>query len=104
MILHSVYLSLTHSVDINELSAVMQGLENLVGKIDGFTGFQHGSNIDLEGKSPEVQYGFTCEFSSVFALKTYAADPRHGALGARLVALCDGADQIKVYDIDTGDL
>lgn len=78
---------------------VMKGLGALVGQIDGFTGFTHGPNIDLEGKSPEAAYGFICTFSDRDALLRYADDPRHRALGARLVALCGGAESIKVYDI-----
>jgi len=101
MILHAVYLSLAENADANELSDVMQGLQNLVGKIEGFTGFDHGPNIDVEGKSPEAQYGFHGVYTDRAALDRYANDPRHQALGARLVALCGGADGIKVYDIET---
>jgi len=56
----------------------MASLGNLVGAIDGFKAFHHGPNIDVEHKSPEAQ-----------------------VLGSRLVALCGGSEQIKVYDIDT---
>lgn len=103
MILHAVYLSLPEDVDEQELGAVMDGLSALVGGIDGFVGFEHGPNIDAEGKSPEAPYGFHGRFADRAALDRYAADPRHQALGARLVALCKGAAGIKVYDIDTGD-
>ena len=101
MIHHAVYFPIPENTDLHELAAVMQGLKNLVGQIDGFTGFQHGPNIDAEGKSPEAQYGFHGVYTDRTALDRYAADPRHKALGARLVALCGGAEAIKVYDIDT---
>lgn len=104
MILHSVYLSLPSDADRDALAALMIGLADLVNKIDGFTKFDHGPNIDVEGKSPEAQYGFTCIFSTLDALNSYAIDPRHQKIGADLVALCGGAEQIKVYDIATGDL
>ena len=80
----------------------MNSLGALVGTIDGFEAFHHGPNIDLEGKSPEAAYGFTGVFSDKAAVLRYADDPRHQALGGRLVALCGGADRIKVYDIASG--
>ena len=82
---------------------LMNDLTNLVGQIEGFSVFHHGRNIDVEGKSLEVQYGFTCTFNDLNALQRYAIDPRHQALGAKLVALCGGVEQIKVYDITTGE-
>ena len=102
MILHAVYLSLDETADKAELADIMAGLAELIGVIDGFTAFHHGPNIDLEGKSPEAAYGFTCVFEDKSAALRYADDPRHQALGARLVGLCAGADHIKVYDIDAG--
>ena len=102
MIHHAVYLSLDTTYDQNELAELMAGLAALVGTIDGFTAFHHGRNIDLEGKSPEAAYGFTCTFTDADAAMRYASDPRHQALGARLVALCGGAERIKVYDIASG--
>ena len=100
MILHCVYLGVAPDAPTAERVAVMDSLAGLIGQIDGFTGFDHGRNIDVEGKSPESAYGFVCTFTDRDALDRYAADTRHQALGARLVALCGGADRIKVYDID----
>lgn len=101
MILHAVYLPIPQNADMNEVADIMRGLQNLVGELDGFTAFHHGPNMDAEGKSPEAQYGFHGTFADREALDLYAKDPRHKALGARLVALCGGAEAIKVYDIDT---
>lgn len=103
MIHHIVFLSLTKAADRAQLADVMTALGGLVGQIDGFTGFTHGANIDVEGKSPEAPYGFVCIFADLAALHRYADDPRHQALGAQLVALCAGADGIKVYDIKAGE-
>lgn len=102
MILHCVMLNLRPDHDPDELASVMAGLATLEGQIDGFKGFAHGLNVDAEGKSPNHPYGFICRFENRAALGLYAADPRHQALGGRLVALCDGgADGIVVYDLDT---
>jgi len=85
----------------DELKAVMAGLDALIGQIEGFTAFTHGANIDAEGKTPDHRYGFICTFADRAALDRYANDPRHRALGGRLVALCPGGgDGILVYDID----
>ena len=101
MILHAVFLALRADHDPAEKIAVMDGLGALVGHAEGFTAFSHGPNIDAEGKSPDHPYGFLCTFEDRAALDRYAADPRHRALGARLVALCrDGAAGIVVYDLD----
>jgi len=102
MIRHAVYLSLVRNANAAELANVMQGLADLVGKVEGFVAFEHGPNLDLEGKSPEAPYGFVCTMTDADALDRYAKDPRHLALGARLVALCGDGDGIKVYDLNTG--
>lgn len=103
MILHAVFLNLSANADTDVLFNAMMDLEGLVGVIDGFTVFEHGTNVDAEGKSPDHPYGFLCTFTDRAALDRYAADPRHRAIGARLVGLCrGGADGIVVYDLDTG--
>ena len=97
MIQHIVMLNLS---DRGDLPAVMDGLAGLVGEIDGFTEFAHGANIDLEMKSQNYAYGFICAFTDQAALERYAADPRHQALGGRLVAMCEGGgDGIMVIDL-----
>jgi len=104
MIAHCVMLRLAKGHDAAELSDVMAGLRALVGRIEGYDGVHGGANIDAEGKSPDVGAGFVCHFRDRAALDRYAADPRHRALGARLVALCDGgAAGIVVYDIEGDD-
>ncbi len=92
MILHAVYFPVPDNADQNALAAIMHDLGKLVGEIDGFTAFHHGPNIDVEGKSPEADYGFHGTYTDRTALDRYANDPRHQALGARLVALCGGPE------------
>lgn len=102
MIQHIVLLHLRPDHDPQDLAAVMQGLSGLVGDIERFTAFTHGPNRDLEQKSARYPYGFVCTFTDTAALQAYAIDPRHQALGARLVALCHGgADGIFVADIES---
>lgn len=104
MIRHIVMCNIAWDADEAELNAVMAGLGDLVGQIDGYTGFEHGPNRDFEAKSPDHDYGFVGTFASADSLAAYAADPRHQALGARLVALCvGGGDGIIVYDVEVQD-
>ncbi|MBL4813365.1 MAG: Dabb family protein [Rhodobacteraceae bacterium] len=100
MIEHIVMCKLKPGHAAAELGAVMAGLTALVGEVAGFESFSHGQNIDLEGKSADVHYGFIGRFATQSALETYATYPAHVALGARLVALCEGGGAgIVVYDL-----
>ncbi|MCF7698205.1 Dabb family protein [Loktanella sp. M215] len=98
MIDHIVLLHLKPDHDAIALAAVMDGLAALVGDIKGFTAFRHGPNRDYEGRSPAFAHGFTAQFHDSLALAVYADDPRHKALGARLMALCE---DILVADVES---
>ena len=101
MIRHIVMLNLKGDHDPKELGEVMQGLAALQPQIDGFDTFEHGPNRDFEGKSQDYPDGFICTFRDAAALGVYARDPTHQALGARLVAMCQGgADGIFVVDLE----
>jgi len=98
MIQHIVMLQLTKGHDAVELTNIMDGLGAL--QIDGFTAFSHGPNHDLEGKTPDYPYGFICTFDNLDALRRYADDADHHALGGRLCDLCvGGGDGIMVMDL-----
>lgn len=97
MIKHVVMLGLPEGYETAELAVVMAGLKSL--NIPGFQGFEHGPNIDLERKTQNYPYGFVCTFADQTALETYASDPHHQTLGGRLVALCQGAENIMVMDL-----
>lgn len=102
MIRHVVMLRLRDDHDPAELAAALDALGKLVGKIEGFLCFAHGPNIDAEGKSPCYPHGFLCDFADRAALDRYADDPRHRAIGVRLVDLCKGGPEgIMVYDLVT---
>lgn len=101
MIRHCVFLRLAPKADTAELDKIMLGLEDVVRRLDGCSGFRAGPNRDYEGKSPDYPYGFTLDAENAKALAAYAVDPEHQELGARLVALCEGgAAGILVFDID----
>ena len=99
MIRHVVCLTPRGAAEAAALPGVLAQIADLVGEIDGFVACLHGANLDVEGLSPGVTHLFTCDFADRAALDRYAADPRHRALGARLVEAC-GATGIMVYDMD----
>lgn len=101
MIRHCVFFRLEHGADLAALRDVIHGLAALVDRLDGCFGFCAGTNRDFESKSPEYPYGFTLDTQDETALAQYADHPDHKALGARLVALCDGGSKgIIVFDIE----
>ena len=101
MIRHCVMLNLEAQADASDLDAIMRGLAELVGRLDGCSGFCAGPNRDYESKSPDFGYGFTFDARNPEALSAYAVHPEHQALGARLVSLCaGGSDGIMVFDIE----
>ncbi len=102
MILHVVALALRADGPEAELKDVMQGLADLRAYHAGWLSFQHGPNLDVEHLSERYRYGFLCGFCDRSALDRYAAYPRHKAIGARLVSLCeDGPGSIMVIDLQT---
>ena len=102
MIQHVVAVSLRAAAQEDALHDIMDGLEALMPEIPGFTAFQHGPNRDFERLSQRYSYGFVCTFTDKTALDAYASDPRHKALGARLISLCEpGPGGIMVLDLET---
>ncbi|SEW46348.1 Stress responsive A/B Barrel Domain [Cognatiyoonia koreensis] len=102
-ILHVVMLRLAPDTPAANLESVMSGLAALQKDVPGFLEFAHGPNRDFEKKSPEYAYGFQCSFADKDALQSYADNPTHKQLGAKLVAMCvDGANGIWVADIEVG--
>ncbi len=98
MIQHIVMMTLAENADAEELASVMEGLAAL--ELPGFVGFEHGPNLDFEKLSQSYPYGFICSFEDSEALQIYADDPRHKALGSRLIALC--TDGVFVADLKVG--
>ena len=101
MIRHIVMLNLREDARHDDLMDVMTGLGELSQSLSGFASFEHGPNRDFETKSDCYPYGFMCTFDNEAALKAYAANESHKALGARLVAMCEGGgDGIFVVDLE----
>ncbi|WP_375255693.1 Dabb family protein [Yoonia sp.] len=101
MIRHIVLLDLPDGHNAAELAAIMQGLAELQDNLEGFMGFAHGPNRDIEAMSANCVYAFTCDFVDEATSRIYLDNAQHKTLGARLVALCrGGAKGICVVDMD----
>lgn len=101
MIRHCVMLHLREGADPRQVNVIMLELAKVVARTEGCSGFCAGPNRDFEDKTTEYAYGFTLDARNAKALATYAVDPEHKALGARLVDLCQGGgDGILVFDIE----
>lgn len=104
MIRHCVFLNLRSDHDAAELALVYDGLETLCTQLPNTSAFVGGPNRDFEKTSQNYASGFTIDFHDADALRTYAEHPEHRALGARLVAQCNGGgDGIIVFDLDIPD-
>lgn len=100
MIHHIVMCTLRADHDPAELQKVMEGLDALRNTLSGFSHFTHGPNQDFEGLSTDCHYAFVCLFADAPALRHYAQDPGHRALGKRLLALCEGGvTGLRVVDM-----
>ena len=98
MIIHCVFCAMPLGA---EARAVMAELEAFALGLPGVLAFDSGPNRDFEAKSPGFLHGFVIRFADEAARAAYAEHPTHKALGARLVALCEGgADGIMVFDLD----
>ena len=102
MIRHIVALRFADSVSVDEKAALFGDLAGLQDLFEGALDFQMRRNV-----SPEtaVVHGFADLFWFDFADETvrdaYLSHPTHQAVGARLVAACEGGvDGITVLDFE----
>jgi hypothetical protein len=100
MILHAVYLSPDRNHRPDRPYRGHAGPRKFGRQIEGFTRFQHGANVDLEGKSPESPYGFHAIFTDRAALARYAMIHATKPL-CPTCGLVRRSEAIKVYDIET---
>ncbi len=91
MIRHIVLLRYRAEVGADERARLMADLEGLRDRLPGMVSFTAFRNISPE--TPVVhgfEDGFGVDFQDAAARDAYLADEGHRAIGARLVAACDG--------------
>ncbi|MFK7877879.1 MAG: Dabb family protein [Paracoccaceae bacterium] len=101
MIRHIVLTKFKPDVSEEKIAQIYAGLSALAENLAGAQNFTGGRSQSPEQIERGYLHGFVIDFDGWDALKTYADDPEHQALGAQLVAnAVGGIDGILVLDLD----
>ncbi len=101
MIRHIVLTKFKPDTSEDTIAGIYDGLSALSQKLTGAGGFTGGRSQSPEQIERGYMHGFVIDFDSWDALKNYAANEEHKALGGRLVAnAIGGIDGILVLDLD----
>ena len=85
----------------SSISEIYSGLAAVADRLPGASGFVGGRSDSPEQIERGYRHAFSIDFESWDALRDYADDPEHRALGAQLVAnAIDGRDGLLVVDLD----
>lgn len=100
MIRHIVLTRFKPETPEYRIEAIYAGLAALTGKLPGAQGFTGGRSESPERIERGYMHGFTIDFDSWEALKSYADNEEHKALGGQLVQnAVGGIDGILVLDL-----
>ena len=101
MIRHIALVKFNPDTKHTTIDAVFEGLSALVSKLAGAQDFAGGRSESPEQIERGYLHGFVIDFDSWDALKAYADNPEHQALGGQLVEnAIGGFDGILVLDLD----
>lgn len=101
MIRHIVLTKFTPETPEAKIVEIYAGLSALADKLPGAQNFTGGRSESPEQIERGYMHGFVIDFDSWDALKSYADNPEHQALGGQLVAhAMGGIDGILVLDLD----
>lgn len=100
MIRHIVLTKFKSGTKEEVITGIYAGLETVCDRISGAHDFLGGRSESPEQIERGYMHGFSVDFDDWDALKAYANDADHKALGAQLVANAEGGiDGILVLDI-----
>jgi hypothetical protein len=101
MIRHIVLTKFKSETSENKIAEIYTGLSALVDKLPGAMSFIGGRSQSPEQIERGYMHGFVIDFESWDALKNYADNEEHKALGGQLVEnAIGGIDGILVLDLD----
>ncbi|MBM1222354.1 Dabb family protein [Ponticoccus sp. SC2-23] len=101
MIRHIVLTRFAPDVSEDEIREIYTGLAALVERLPGARDFKGGRSSSSEQIERGYHHGFVIDFDDWPDLQTYAENPEHKALGARLVEnAIGGVDGLLVLDIE----
>jgi len=100
MIQHIVLLTFRDDVTETQITALFDALHRIEGQIPGLLSITAGKSESPEAMERGYMHGFVVDFADWAALAAYQAHPEHVALGADLVACCEGGKEgILVFDL-----
>ena len=100
MIRHIVLTKFTPDTSEETIAEIYAGLSDLSRRLDGASGFTGGRSESPEQIERGYMHGFVIDFDDWDALRNYADNPEHQALGGRLVEnAVGGIDGILVLDL-----
>ncbi len=101
MIRHIVLTKFKPGTPEERIAEIYEGLSALTKTLPGAQTFTGGRSESPENIERGYMHGFVIDFDDWAALKTYADNPEHKALGAALVEnAVGGIDGILVVDLD----
>ncbi|MEP2028586.1 MAG: Dabb family protein [Paracoccaceae bacterium] len=101
MIRHIVLTKFKPETHEDKIIEIYEGLSALADKLPGAKNFTGGRSESPEQIERGYMHGFVIDFGSWGALRNYAENEEHKALGGQLVANATGGlDGILVLDLD----
>ena len=101
MVRHIVLTRFAPGTSDQTIADIYGGLRAVAERLDGASGFVAGPSNSPEDLERGYTHGFSIDFADHDALRAYAEDPEHRALGARLVEhAAGGLDGLLVVDLE----
>ena len=101
MIRHIVLTKFKQETPEDTIAEIYAALSELTDRLSGAGGFTGGRSESPENMERGYMHGFVIDFDDWAALKDYAENAEHKALGAQLVAnAVGGIDGILVLDLE----
>ena len=101
MIRHIVLTKFKPETPESRIAEIYAGLSDVAEKLPGAQNFTGGRSDSPEQMERGYMHGFVIDFDNWDALKSYADNPEHQALGTQLVEnAVGGIDGILVLDLD----
>jgi heme-degrading monooxygenase HmoA len=92
---HVVMYKFKDSTTPAQVQEVIEAFAGLPKKVDTIIGFEHGTNVSLEGKSDGFTHVFVVTFKDEAGRETYLKHPAHDAY---VLVVKDKREKVVVFD------
>ncbi len=92
---HVVLFKFKDDVDARQIQEVVNAFAALPGKIDAIKGFEHGTDVSVEGKNEGYTHGFVVTFADEAGRAEYLPHPAHKEFG---MLVRPRLDKVLVFD------